>query len=104
MSEYNEFLRKVPGTQIKLFLYRRYPPSEGKPEMYGCDLLAFVGTFQIGRKIMGDWALKPFDADKWARGKLIDQIKSLKDQIDRMEKASEKLAQELALLENKDQQ
>ena len=53
---------------------------------------------------MGDWALKPFDADKWARGKLIDQIKSLKHQIDRMEKETERLAQELALLENKDQQ
>jgi hypothetical protein len=104
MSEYNEFLRKVPGTQIELFLFRRYPRNADKPEMYGCDLLAFVGTLQIGRKIMGDWALKPFDADKWARGKLIDQIKSLKDQIDRMEKASERLAQELALLENKDQQ
>ena len=99
MKEHCEFLRKVPGTQIELFLFRRYPWTEGKPEMWGSDLIAFVGTLQIGRKIMGDWALKPFDADKWARGKLIDQIKSLKDQIDRMKKASEKLAQELTLLE-----
>jgi hypothetical protein len=104
MKEHYEFLRKIPRTQIELFLFRRYPRNADKPELWGCDLIAFVGTLQIGRKIMGDWALKPFDADKWARGKLIDQIKSLKDQIDRMEKASERLAQELALLENKDQQ
>ena len=99
MKEHYEFLRKIPRTQIELFLFRRYPRNADKPELWGCDLIAFVGTLQIGRKIMGDWALKPFDADKWARGKLVDRIKSFKDQKDRMEKVIGSLTQELAILE-----
>jgi hypothetical protein len=104
MNKHYEFLREVPRTQIKLFLYRRYLRNADKPELWGCDLLAFVGILQIGRKIMGDWALKPFDADKWARGKLVDQIESIKTQKGRMEKAIEQFNQELALLEKAGQQ
>jgi hypothetical protein len=95
-----EFLKRVPGTSIEVYLYRRYSKRDDQPDLWGCDLIAIVADNEIGRKIQGDWALKPFDVDKWAQKKLSERTLSVKKQINYLEAEKEKLFRLLQQLES----
>jgi len=97
----NEYWRAVPGTNIKLFVYRRYPRrNDSDPFLKGADLYAYVGEHRIGHKIQGDWEDRPFNADKWAKDKLTKAIASNKTQIARLKEQVTQLEAVLQDLES----